>query len=68
MDELDEGEGALEQYLDGFENESKAESAVENILNGLKGVSDANSQEDGVSLGSQNKVLGNFLQKFDARA
>jgi hypothetical protein len=68
MDEMDEGEGALEHYLDGFENESKAESAVENILNGLKGVSDVNSHEDGVSLGSQNKVLGNFLQKFDARA
>ncbi len=68
MDELNEGEGALEQYLDGFDKESKAESAAENILSGLKGVSDVISQEDGVSIDSQNKVLGNFLQKFEAKA
>lgn len=43
MDELDEGDGALQNYFDGFDKESKAESAVENILSGLKGASEVNS-------------------------
>jgi hypothetical protein len=43
MDELDEGEAALDQYLDGLEKTSKDESAAENILSGLKGASEFNS-------------------------
>lgn len=35
MDELEEGGGALDQYLDGIDKESKAESAAEHILSGL---------------------------------
>lgn len=42
MDEIEEGEGCLGQFLDDFENNSKIGFTVDNMLNGLQEASENN--------------------------
>jgi hypothetical protein len=61
-DDLDE----LENQLMGQSEQSKdVESEMNGILDGLK---EASELDDGSLLGSQNKGVGNFLQKFEHKA